>query len=106
MVILLGASFAFIGLILWDLFTSRNEAQDYVNKDTSEKDWGFGQVVALVLLIGPLWTLLETFTGRRPPLKLLRMFGPDKSSQVSTMLWIMSREIGLQRTLRSKPVVN
>jgi hypothetical protein len=79
MLMLLGASFAFIVLIIWDLFTSRDEAQDYVNKDTSEKDWGFGQVVALVLLIGPLWTLLETFTGRRPPLILLITFSADKS---------------------------
>jgi amino acid transporter len=46
------------------LFQMWGQAQPYLQESTSETDWGFGQVVALILLIGPILTFIQTITGQ------------------------------------------
>ncbi len=45
-------------------FKERNKAKKYIDPTSSEREWAFGQIVALVLLGTPLLAFIEVLTGK------------------------------------------
>jgi hypothetical protein len=77
-----GIGLGIIAMFVWmvvRLFQMWHEAQPYLQEGTSETDWGFGQVVSVILLIGPILTFFQTITGQCL-LSYLLCFSTNKNS--------------------------
>lgn len=68
-VILIALNLGYNTVILVRLWNEWQGAQAYLAKNTSEKEWGFGQIVPVIMLINPILSLLDALTGRHsnPP---------------------------------------
>ena len=50
-------------VLIFNIGTKWLNMQQYIEKETSESVWGFGQVVALVILALPIISFFEIVTG-------------------------------------------